>query len=57
MPPCQARGRARSLTGAHGARVVRGARGYHEEGDGENHQESVIGGGTSPTVFGGAKFM
>ncbi|GFS29087.1 hypothetical protein Acr_00g0005280 [Actinidia rufa] len=58
MPPRQARGHARSLTGA------RGARGIHEEGDGENHQESVMGGGARGNVgdaplavFGGAEFM
>ena len=41
--------------GACGARVARGARGDHEEGDGKNHQESVMGGGTPLVVFGGAK--
>ncbi|GFZ09171.1 hypothetical protein Acr_20g0009790 [Actinidia rufa] len=46
MPPRQARGRARSLTGA------RGTRGICEEGDGENHQESVIGGGARGNVGG-----
>ena len=61
MPPQQVRGRAKSLTGA------RGARGIHEEGDDENHQESVIGGraggnvggvgGATPTEFVGAEFM
>ncbi|GFS32703.1 hypothetical protein Acr_00g0024140 [Actinidia rufa] len=43
MPPRQARGRTRSLTGARGARGAHGARGIREEGDGENHQESVMG--------------
>ena len=57
MPPRQTIDRSRSLKGACGARVARGARGDHEEGDGENHQESVMGGGTPPTVFGGGKFM
>ena len=67
MPPRQARGRARSLTGARGARGARRARGIREEGDGENHQESVMGGGARgnvggtrsapPAVFGGAEFM
>ncbi|GFS30366.1 hypothetical protein Acr_00g0011480 [Actinidia rufa] len=58
MPPRQARGRARSLTGA------RGARGIREKGDGKNHQESVMWGGARgnvggapPTIFGGAEFM
>ena len=53
MPPRQARGHARSLTRAHGARVARGARRDHEEGDGENHQESVMGERAPLTVFGG----
>ncbi|GFS39082.1 hypothetical protein Acr_00g0061070 [Actinidia rufa] len=67
MPPRQARGRARSLTGARRARGARGARGIREEGDGENHQESVMGGGARgnvggtggapPAVFSGAEFM
>ncbi|GFZ17988.1 hypothetical protein Acr_26g0012570 [Actinidia rufa] len=64
MPPRQARGRARSLTGARGARGARGPRGIREEGDGENHQESVMGGGVGgnaggapPAVLGGAEFM
>ncbi|GFS36745.1 hypothetical protein Acr_00g0047830 [Actinidia rufa] len=41
MPPHQARGRARPL------RRARGAQGNHENGDGKNHQESVIGGGAN----------
>ncbi|GFY91642.1 hypothetical protein Acr_08g0000380 [Actinidia rufa] len=62
-----ARGRERPLPGARGAR---GAHGNREEGDGENHLESVIGGGanapggnvggvrgTPPTAFGSAEFM
>ena len=70
MSPCNARGRAKSLTGACGARVARGARGVRDEGDGDNHQESVMGGGANaprgsagnvkgvpPAVFGGTKFM
>ena len=43
MPPRQARGRARPQLRAHGARGAGRARGEHEEGDGENHQEFVIG--------------
>ncbi|GFS32096.1 hypothetical protein Acr_00g0020820 [Actinidia rufa] len=61
MPPRQARSRERSLTGA---REAHGASGIHEEGDGENHQESVMRGGTGgnvgsapPAVLGGAEFM
>ena len=64
MPSHQARGRGRSLLRARG--VVR-THEDHEEGDGETHKESVIGGGTnasignvgvaSPAAFGGAKFM
>ena len=51
MPPRQVRGHAKSLTGD------RGARGTRKEGDSENHQESVMGGGAPPAVFGGAEFM
>ncbi|GFY95687.1 hypothetical protein Acr_10g0010720 [Actinidia rufa] len=64
MSPRQARGRARPLPRA------RGARGNRNEGDGENHQESVIGGGANaprgdvggvggalPAVLGGAEFI
>ena len=29
----------------------------HEEGDGKNHQDSVMRGGTPSTVSGGAEFM
>ena len=67
MPPLQARGRARSQLRTCG---VGRARGEHEEGDGENHQESLIGGGANalrgnvggaggapPTTLGGAKFL
>ncbi|XP_057510768.1 uncharacterized protein LOC130793138 [Actinidia eriantha] len=43
---------------------ARGACGIREEGDGENHQESVMGGGAGgnirgalPAIFGGAEFM
>ena len=56
--------------GARGARVAHGARGNRDEGDDDNHQESVMGGGASapggnvggigdapPTVFGGTEFM
>ena len=61
------RGHERSLTGA---RVARGTHGNREEGNDDNHQESVMGGGASaprgnvggvggapPVVFGGAEFM
>ncbi|GFS36700.1 hypothetical protein Acr_00g0047500 [Actinidia rufa] len=64
MSPHQARGRARSLTGAHGAR------GDCDEGDNDNHHESVMGGGAHafggnvwvvggapPTVISGTEFM
>ena len=64
MPPHQAGGCARSLTGA------RGARGNRDEGDDDNHQESVMGGevnthgeniwvvgGAPPTVISGVEFM
>ena len=57
MPPRQVTGRARSLTEACGAQGARGACGACEEGDGENHQESVIGGVAPLAVFGGVKFM
>ena len=67
MPPRQARGHARPLPRAHGTRKAGRACGEHEEGDGENHQESVMGGGANapggnvggglPTAFGGAEFM
>ncbi|GFS33052.1 hypothetical protein Acr_00g0026050 [Actinidia rufa] len=46
MSPHQARGRARSLTGARGARVAHGARGDRDEGDNDNHHES----GCSPAI-------
>ncbi|GFS43664.1 hypothetical protein Acr_00g0086290 [Actinidia rufa] len=62
MPPRNARGHAKSLTGARGARGVRRACRNHE-----NHQESAMGGGASapggnvggapPTTLGGAEFM
>ena len=48
MPPRQVRGHARSLTRA---------RGDHEEGDDNNHQESVMGEEAPPEVFGGTEFM
>ncbi|GFY94256.1 hypothetical protein Acr_09g0007020 [Actinidia rufa] len=64
MSPHQARGHARSLMGA------RGARGDRDEGDNDNHHESVIGGGAHafggnvwfvggapPTVISGTEFM
>ena len=44
MLPHQARGCARLLTGARGARVACGARGNRDKGDDGNHQESVMGG-------------
>ncbi|GFY91098.1 hypothetical protein Acr_07g0012940 [Actinidia rufa] len=44
MPPRNARGRAKSLTGARGARGACGARRNHDEEDNRNHQESVMGG-------------
>ncbi|GFY88262.1 hypothetical protein Acr_06g0002020 [Actinidia rufa] len=47
MPPRNARGRAKSLTGARGARGARRARRNHDEEDDGNHQESVMGGGAS----------
>ena len=66
MPPRNTRGRVKSLTGAHGARVARGAQENCDE-DGDNHQESVMGGGTNalgenvkgvpPAVLGGMEFM
>ncbi|GFY95423.1 hypothetical protein Acr_10g0008080 [Actinidia rufa] len=67
MPPRNARGRAKSLTGARGAREARGARRNHDEEDDGNHQESVMGGGASaprgnvggapPMTWGFAEFM
>ncbi|GFZ22031.1 hypothetical protein Acr_29g0011930 [Actinidia rufa] len=69
MSPHQARGRARSLTGACGARVAHGARGDCDERDNDNHHESVMGGrahafggnvwvvgGAPPTVISGTEF-
>ncbi|GFY96857.1 hypothetical protein Acr_11g0011630 [Actinidia rufa] len=57
----------RSLTGARGALVARGTHGNRDEGDDDNHQESVMGGGTNAprggvrgaplAVFGGAEFI
>ena len=47
MPPQQVRGRARSLIEAHGARVAPETHGNHDEGDDDNHQESVMGGRAS----------
>ncbi|GFY88920.1 hypothetical protein Acr_06g0008600 [Actinidia rufa] len=48
MPPRNARGRAKSLTGARGARGARGTRRNLDEGD--DHQESVMGGRASAPV-------
>ncbi|GFZ13169.1 hypothetical protein Acr_23g0015540 [Actinidia rufa] len=47
MPPQQARGCTRSLTGACGARIAHEARENHDEGDDENHHESMMGGGAN----------
>ena len=60
----------RSLTGARGARVAHRAYRTRDEGDDNNHQESVMGGevnapggnvwvvgGAPPTVISGAEFM
>ncbi|GFS41510.1 hypothetical protein Acr_00g0074770 [Actinidia rufa] len=47
MPPHNARGRAKSLIGACGARVTRGACKNRDEEDGDNHQELVMGGGAN----------
>ncbi|GFZ06735.1 hypothetical protein Acr_18g0009050 [Actinidia rufa] len=68
MSPRNAKGRAKSLTGARGAREARGAHRNLDEGD--DHQESVMGGkasapvenvrnvgGVPPTFLGGAEFM
>ncbi|GFS46647.1 hypothetical protein Acr_00g0103510 [Actinidia rufa] len=67
MPPRNARSRAKSHMGAHGARGALGARRNHDEEDDGNHQESVMGGGASalggnvgsapPTTLGGTEFM
>ncbi|GFY90844.1 hypothetical protein Acr_07g0010410 [Actinidia rufa] len=70
MPPHQARGRARSLTRARGARATHRACENRDEGDDDNHQESVMGGeanafggniwvvgGAPPMVISGAEFM
>ncbi|GFY91089.1 hypothetical protein Acr_07g0012850 [Actinidia rufa] len=67
MPPRNARGRAKSLTGARGDRGAHGTRRNHDEEDDGNHQELVMGGGASapggnvggapPTTLGGTKFM
>ncbi|GFZ09434.1 hypothetical protein Acr_21g0000330 [Actinidia rufa] len=70
MPPHQAKGRAKSLTRARGASVACVARGNRDEGDEDNHQESVMGGeanapsgnvwvigGAPPTVISAAEFM
>ena len=70
MPPRQTRCLARPLPRARGTRRARRAREEHEEGDGENHREFVMGGGANaprgniggtggapPTAFSGAKFM
>ena len=44
---CQAKGRARPLPRARETRRTGRACGEHEEGDGENHQEYVMGGGAN----------
>ncbi|GFZ06598.1 hypothetical protein Acr_18g0007680 [Actinidia rufa] len=51
MSPHQAIDRARSLTGARGDRAAHGARGNRDEGDNDNHHESVMGGRAN--AFGG----
>ena len=47
MPPRQARGLSRPLPRARGTRRARRPCGEHEKGDGENHQEFVMGGGVN----------
>ena len=67
---CQAKGRARPLPRARETRRTGRACGEHEEGDGENHQELVMGGGAnaprgnvggaegaSTAALGGTEFM
>ncbi|GFZ14488.1 hypothetical protein Acr_24g0006780 [Actinidia rufa] len=51
MSPPQVRGHARSFTGARGACATHGAREKRDEGDDNNHQESVMGG--EANAFGG----
>ncbi|GFS31415.1 hypothetical protein Acr_00g0017180 [Actinidia rufa] len=70
MSSHQTRGRARSLIGARGARIVHRARENREEGYNDNHHESEMGGeahafggnfwvvgGAPPTVISGTEFM
>ncbi|GFY80866.1 hypothetical protein Acr_01g0006750 [Actinidia rufa] len=67
MPPRNARGHVKSLTGVRGALGARGTRRNHDVEDDGNDQESVMGGGASaprgnirgtlPTILGGAEFM
>ncbi|GFS36792.1 hypothetical protein Acr_00g0048090 [Actinidia rufa] len=70
MSPPQVRGHARSYTGARGACAAHGAREKRDEGDDDNHQESVmegeanafggnvwVVGGAPPTVISGTKFI
>ncbi|GFS40851.1 hypothetical protein Acr_00g0070870 [Actinidia rufa] len=70
MPPHQARGRTRSLTGVRGACAAHGARGNRDEGDNDNHHESAMEGeanafggnvwvlgGAPPTLISGMEFM
>ena len=70
MSSRQARSHARSLPRARRTCGAGRARGEHEESDGENHQECMMGGGANAhgenikgiggaplTVFNGAKFM
>ncbi|GFY83219.1 hypothetical protein Acr_02g0014590 [Actinidia rufa] len=70
MPPQQTKGRARSFTRVHGARVAHEAHGNYDEGENDNNQESVMRGetnafgenvwvigGAPPMVISGAEFM
>ena len=70
MIPRQARGRVRSLTRARETHIACRTCGNRDEGDNDNHQESVIGGETNAprgnvgveggipsAVVGGAEFM
>ena len=67
MLPRRARGHARPLPRARGTFKADRARGEYEDGDGKNHEESMMGGianalggkirGAPPAAFGGAEFM